>query len=230
MSALSECILLINSLHSRGTGIRCGWSALHGQSNNPYIEGGQNMADGLAGHSVSLFSSSDPLEPQPESSSANRLLGTEQSPGGSSSGSGIAVAAGLAPIAIGTETEGSLISPSTRNSLYTIKPTLGALPNEGIIPVSIHLDTAGPMCTTVKDIADLLTVLVQDGRPDAPTGGYSAAMKGKEGWKELSVGCVDPDKFCYDDESLQTSVPEAIDEIVSLSVCVRLQLQQGHSY
>ncbi|KAI1631317.1 amidase family protein [Biscogniauxia mediterranea] len=170
---------------SRGTGIRCGWSALHGQSQNPYIRGGIDPTDGLAGHS---------------------------SPGGSSSGSGIAVAAGLAPMAIGTETEGSLISPSTRQSLYTIKATLGSIPNEGIIPISHHLDIAGPMCTTVKDTADLLTVLIGNGRPDVPPGGYATAMKGEAGWKELRVGTLDPEKYRHG-EPLQTQIPEAVEEI-----------------
>lgn len=117
-------------------------------------------------------------------------------------------------MAIGTETEGSLISPSTRSSLYTVKPTLGSVPNEGVMPVSFHLDTAGPMCRCVKDTADLLTVLVGDGRPDVPSGGYAAAMKGAAGWRDLRVGTLDPEKFRYD-ETLQTPVPEAIEQIVS---------------
>ena len=141
---------------------------------------------------------------------------SSQSPGGSSSGSGIAVAAGLAPMAIGTETEGSLISPSTRNSLYAIKPTLGTVPNAGIMPVSSHLDVAGPMCRCVKDTADLLTVLMGSNNPDVPPGGYAASMKGADGWKELKIGTLDPEKFRYN-EALQVPVPEAIEQIVSTS-------------
>ncbi|KAI0602996.1 amidase family protein [Biscogniauxia sp. FL1348] len=176
---------LSEMMYFKGTGIRCGWSALHGQSQNPYIQGGIDYTDGLAGHS---------------------------SPGGSSSGSGIAVAAGFAPMAIGTETRGSLISPSTRQSLYTVKSTLGSIPNEGIIPISHQLDIAGPMCTTVRDTADLLTVLIGSGRPDVPPGGYATAMKGQAGWKELRVGTLDPEKFRIG-EPLQTQIPEAMEQI-----------------
>ncbi|KAI1428375.1 amidase family protein [Xylaria sp. FL1777] len=169
----------------KGTGINSGWSALHGQSQNPYIVGGVAESDGVGGHS---------------------------SPGGSSSGSAIAVAAGFAPMAIGTETDGSLISPSTRQSLYTIKPSLGTIPNKGIIPVCQHLDVAGPICTTVKDTADLLTVIMGNGKPDVPSGGYASAMKGEAGWNDLRIGTLDPEKF-RDDESLQTRRPEAIEQI-----------------
>jgi amidase len=117
-------------------------------------------------------------------------------------------------MAIGTETDGSLISPSSRHSLYTIKPTLGSVPNAGIMPVSFHLDTAGPMCSTAKDTADLLTVLMDGNRPDIPDGGYAAAIKGADGWRELRVGTLDPEKFRYN-EALQTRVGEAIEQIVS---------------
>jgi amidase len=139
-------------------------------------------------------------------------LGGHSSPGGSSSGSGISVAAGFAPIAIGTETEGSLISPSTRQSLYTIKPTLGTVPNTGIMPVSIYLDVPGPMCRSVRDTADLLTVLAGKDHPNIPADGFNSAMKGAEGWKSLKVGTLDPVKFRYD-SSLQTPIPEAIEQI-----------------
>lgn len=121
-------------------------------------------------------------------------------------------------MAIGTETEGSLISPSTRQSLYTVKPALGSVPNEGIMPVSVHLDVAGPMCTTVQDTADLLTVLMGDNKPDVPLGGYAAAMKGAAGWAELRIGALDPETFRYD-ASLQTPIPEAIEQIVRPRQC-----------
>jgi amidase len=141
-------------------------------------------------------------------------LGGHSSPGGSSSGSGISVAAGFAPMAIGTETEGSLISPSTRQSLYTIKPTLGTVPNAGIMPVSFYLDVAGPMCRSVKDTVDLLSILAGKDHPNIPAGGFNSAMKGAAGWKSLKVGTLDPAKFRYD-SSLQTPIPEAIEQIVS---------------
>lgn len=76
--------------------------------------------------------------------------------GGSSSGSGAAVAANLAAAAIGTETSGSIISPSSQNSLVGIKPTMGLVSRSGIIPITYTQDTAGPMARTVADAVILL--------------------------------------------------------------------------
>ncbi|CAM3390598.1 amidase family protein [Aeromicrobium ponti] len=84
--------------------------------------------------------------------------------GGSSAGSGAAVAANFAAAAIGTETSGSILSPASQNSLVGIKPTVGLVSRTGIIPIAHSQDTAGPMARTVKDAAILLSVLaVSDG-------------------------------------------------------------------
>jgi amidase len=80
-------------------------------------------------------------------------------PGGSSSGSAVAVAAGLTAVAIGTETSGSLLSPATQNGVVTVKPTVGLISRAGIIPISHSQDTAGPLTRTVRDAAILLNVL-----------------------------------------------------------------------
>src|SRR5215475_195461 len=80
-------------------------------------------------------------------------------PGGSSSGSAVAVAAGLAAVAIGTETSGSLLSPATQNGVVTVKPTVGLISRAGIIPITHTQDTAGPLTRTVRDAATLLNVL-----------------------------------------------------------------------
>lgn len=79
--------------------------------------------------------------------------------GGSSSGSAAAVAANLAPIAIGTETSGSILSPASSNSVVGIKPTVGLISRDGIIPISATQDTAGPIARTVEDAAILLGAL-----------------------------------------------------------------------
>ena len=83
----------------------------------------------------------------------------DRNPCGSSSGSGAAVAANLAAVAVGTETDGSIICPSSSNSIVGIKPTLGLVSRAGIIPIAHSQDTAGPMARTVSDAAILLTVL-----------------------------------------------------------------------
>src|SRR5690242_13406031 len=83
----------------------------------------------------------------------------DRTPSGSSSGSGVAVAANLCPVAIGTETDGSIVSPSTCCGIVGIKPTLGLVSRSGIIPIAHSQDTAGPMARTVADAATLLGVL-----------------------------------------------------------------------
>ena len=88
---------------------------------------------------------------------------------GSSSGSGAAVAANLCAVAIGTETDGSVVSPASVNGLVGIKPTVGLLSRSGIIPISATQDTAGPMTRTVKDAAILLGALTGVDDEDAVT-------------------------------------------------------------
>jgi len=83
----------------------------------------------------------------------------DRNPSGSSAGSGSAVAANLCAIAIGTETDGSVVSPSSVNGIVGIKPTVGLWSRSGIIPISKTQDTAGPMARTVKDAAILLSAL-----------------------------------------------------------------------
>ncbi|MBZ5559919.1 MAG: amidase [Acidobacteriia bacterium] len=80
-------------------------------------------------------------------------------PGGSSSGPGIAVAANLAAIGVGTETSGSILSPGTANMLVGIKPTVGLISRDGIVPIAADQDTAGPLARTVTDAAILLGVM-----------------------------------------------------------------------
>jgi amidase len=83
----------------------------------------------------------------------------DRNPCGSSSGTGAGISANLAAIGIGTETDGSIVCPSSANGLAGIKPTVGLVSRAGIIPISHSQDTAGPMCRTVRDAAVLLSVL-----------------------------------------------------------------------
>lgn len=79
-----------------------------------------------------------------------------QDPSGSSSGSGVASSLGLALASLGSETDGSIVSPSNRNNLAGIKPTVGLTSRNLVIPISEHQDTVGPMARTVKDAAYIL--------------------------------------------------------------------------
>jgi amidase len=85
--------------------------------------------------------------------------GEGRNPSGSSSGSAVAVAAGLAPVAIGTETDGSIVSPASVCGIVGLKPTVGLVSRTGIVPVSAAQDTAGPMTSCVADAALLLAAL-----------------------------------------------------------------------
>ena len=98
-----------------------GWSAVGGQTRNPY----------------------DP----------------ERTPCGSSAGSAVAVAIGLAPAAIGTETNGSIVCPASVNGVVGFKPTVGLVSRTHIVPISHSQDTAGPITTTVEDAAIIMTVI-----------------------------------------------------------------------
>ncbi len=99
----------------------------------------------------------------------------DRNPSGSSAGSGSAVAANLCTVAIGTETDGSVVSPSSVNGIVGIKPTIGLLSRAGIIPISATQDTAGPMARTVKDAAILLGALAGIDTADS----YTLTSKGK---------------------------------------------------
>ncbi len=116
-----------------------GYSSLGGQVRNPY-------APDLVGKSIPLVT-----------------------PGGSSAGSAVAVAAGLVAAAIGTETSGSLLSPANQNGVVTVKPTVGLISRAGIIPIAHSQDTAGPLTRTVRDAAILLNVLAAPDPDDAAT-------------------------------------------------------------
>lgn len=99
----------------------------------------------------------------------------DRNPSGSSAGSGSAAAANLCTIAIGTETDGSIVSPSSVNGLVGIKPTVGLWSRSGIIPISKTQDTAGPMARTVRDAAILLGACAGED----PNDSYTAANKGR---------------------------------------------------
>ena len=92
-----------------------------------------------------------------------------RNPCGSSAGSGAAVAAGLVTVAIGTETDGSIICPAAMNGIVGIKPTLGLVSRSGIVPISHNQDTAGPMARSVADAAALLTVIAGSDPRDTAT-------------------------------------------------------------
>jgi amidase len=99
----------------------------------------------------------------------------DRSPCGSSSGSGAAIAANLCAVALGTETDGSIVCPAATTGIVGIKPTLGLLSRAGIIPLAASQDTPGPMCRSVADAALVLTALAGNDPADARDGATAAA-------------------------------------------------------
>ena len=123
----------------RSTNSSSGWSALGGQTRNPYV--------------------------------------LDRSPCGSSAGTGAAIAASLGAVGIGTETNGSIVCPSSANGLVGIKPTVGLVSRAGIIPLSHSQDTAGPMARSVEDAALLLSAMVGPDPADTTTAASSVHLR-----------------------------------------------------
>ena len=129
----------------------------------------------------------------------------DRNPSGSSSGSGAAIAANLAAAGVGTETDGSIVSPSSSNSLVGIKPTLGLLSRSGIVPIAHSQDTAGPMTRSVADAAVLLAAMAGADPDDSTTNvparrsapaDYSKALDAN-GLKGARIGIVRDKLFGY---------------------------------
>ena len=105
---------------------------------------------------------------------ANNPYVLDRSPSGSSSGSAVGVSAGLAPLAVGTETDGSIVSPSSACGVVGVKPTAGLVSRTGIVPLSPVQDTAGPMARSVADAAAMLSVLAAADPDDPAASGWPA--------------------------------------------------------
>ena len=135
----------------RGFNSSSGWSAVGGQTNNPYV--------------------------------------LDRNPCGSSSGSGVGASANLATVAIGTETDGSIVCPAGQGGVVGIKPTLGLVSRSGVVPISAEQDTAGPMAKHVVDAALTLGVL-RGVDPRDPATASSAPYLGADYLRQLSPGAL----------------------------------------
>jgi amidase len=112
--------------------------------------------------------------------------------GGSSSGSGSAIAANYAAVAVGSETSGSILSPSSSNSIVGLKPTIGLLSRGGIIPISSTLDTPGPMTKSVIDNAIFLSAMTGKDAEDAAT---ADSPEGLKYYEDVKTGTVEGLRF-----------------------------------
>lgn len=143
----------------------------------------------------------------------------DRSAAGSSSGSAAAVAAGIVPLAIGTETDGSIVAPAAVNGIVGLKPTVGLVSQRGIVPISQNQDTAGPMARSVRDVALLLDAIASS--PPQPAGGLEAAPG------HYADCCDAPDLNCFSIGVAATgnsAHPAALD---AMSAAVRALAGQG---
>ncbi|KAJ6031316.1 amidase signature enzyme [Penicillium herquei] len=139
-----------------------GWSAHGGQTLSPYI-GMIEKNEKILGHSA---------------------------PGGSSTGSAVAVAAGFSPLAMATETIGSIVTPSTRAGLYALKPTPGVQDTTGLYTMTDFFDSPGPMAKSAIDVRLLSEILL----------GRQLHSPELGSWEGLSVGFLDPNIWCMSPE------------------------------
>jgi len=145
--------------------------------------------------------------------------------GGSSAGSGTTMAANYAAAAIGTETSGSIVSPSSMNSVVGLKPTIGLLSRTGIVPISSTLDTPGPMTRTVTDNAILLSALTGEDPLDQTTKNNPKEINY---WEGLNPDYLEGKRLGvfknYMDDSLYTL---AVEKIKSLGAeCIEFEAEK----
>ena len=129
-------------------------------------------------------------------------------------GSAFGFTAGYSTIAIGTETEGSLVVPASRPALYIVKPTMPIIPCEGIVLITGFCDSVGST-RTVEDLADLIDDLVDPAKMRIPADGNISAVTPFR--KGLEVGTLDPEVWTYS-EITRKPEPNAEEQIVSASI------------
>ncbi|MCF7926587.1 MAG: amidase [Candidatus Izimaplasma sp.] len=150
----------------------------------------------------------------------------EIDPLGSSTGPAVSVAANLAPVSIGTETNGSLMSPAQQNSIVSIKPTVGLVSRHGIVPISFQQDSAGPMSRSVIDSAIVLDAI--KGRDENDSATWSIQNKTnsykdacEKSPKGLKVGIINFKNYGFNDEE-QAIIEEAKQKLESQGVIFKM--------
>ena len=168
----------------KGEATTNGWSAVGGQTISAYVEGGIKRDDGPMGHS---------------------------NPCGSSTGSAVGVSAGYSPIALGTETDGSLVQPASRAALYVLKPTVGAVHTKGIWTLSKTFDVVGAMAKSVVDVATVTECLLKDSaRQSLPKDGFTSFLAGS--FKDLRIGFLSPEEWHFP-AKMQKQVKSATEQM-----------------
>lgn len=178
--------------------------------------------------------------PSGYSSLAGQVLNpydVSRTPSGSSAGSGVAAAVGLAAVTIGSETSGSILSPAAANSVVGLKPTVGLVSRTGIVPIAASQDTAGPMARTVADAAALLTVISGTDPRDPATA--ASPLAGHDFTADLSdtallgarIGVVDHQvpPAGSDERALWDVAVAALADSGAVLVDIELPVPDGHA-
>ncbi|KAI1121608.1 amidase signature domain-containing protein [Nemania abortiva] len=147
----------------KGTNLTSGWSALGGQTQSPYVVGGMDPKDRWIGHTT---------------------------PGGSSSGSAVGTAAGFSAFSIGSESDGSIVQPSLRAALYSIKGTVGDINMKGTMSGGAGFDSAGPIAKNVEDCADVMDLLL-------PGRGFRSHLT--KSWDDIHIAYLDYQTWRFED-------------------------------
>jgi amidase len=104
------------------------------------------------------------------------------------------VAAGFAPVALGTDINGSILMPATRHDVYALKPTLGLISQEGICPISLDFDSIGPIARSAEDIAVLMDALTDPAQSaNVPTGAYVPHFT--KSFEGIRIGVLEPSEW-----------------------------------
>jgi len=164
-----------------------GWSAVGGQGQSPWVKGGLKDGDPPRGPTA---------------------------PGGSSTGSAHAVAAGFVPLSIGTETCGSLITPAGRAGVYTLKLTPGTANTQGICKITIEWDTIGGFAKSVEEVAILSDLLLKTKEPETGEIQQPLTSSLRKDFTGLRLGFVDPEKWAVEDDAREAD-PDFPGEIKS---------------
>ncbi len=134
--------------------------------------------------------------------------------GGSSAGSGTSMAASYAAAAVGTETSGSILSPSSANSIVGLKPTIGLLSRDGIVPISSSLDTPGPMTRSVLDNAILLSAMTGKDEADGTT---AASPDEKPYWENLRSATLEGVRLGVNSQFMEDSLYQiAVEQVQAM--------------
>lgn len=132
----------------------------------------------------------------------NNAIDSTRNPCGSSAGSAVALALNFATVTLGTETDGSITCPASVNGVYAVKPSMGQVSRQGVVPLSSSQDTVGPMAHSLEDALTVLRVIQGEDTLDESTKSYMLSDKKVEAKSKLRIGVLNTDRFTIETQQL----------------------------